>query len=331
MVARAVKDLGLRGLLSEYTYGIDFHKTRDAGHHVFSRDEEERTLALALKFVDEWHGKAEGRIKCSLGPHAPDTCPPEFLSKIREEAERRGLMINVHLAQGDDEVRYVMEQRGKTPTEYLRDEGILGERTFVAHCTRIDDDGIGILAETKTKIAICPHNYAKQGGTTAMMKFIEAGCPVGLGTDGAPDMIRFMEAARMAVAFRNKLFGEAYQIPSAQRVLELATIDAAKVIGMENEVGSLEVGKKADIIIVDMKRPHLTPNVDPVANMVYYGNGNDVKTVVIDGIIVMEDWEIKTIDEEKALERTQLAAEETWTRFYPHSPKPDKHELLGGL
>jgi 5-methylthioadenosine/S-adenosylhomocysteine deaminase len=316
-VAKVVRDIGLRGVLSEYTYGIDFHKTKDAGHHVFSDEEADRTLKLAFKLVEDWHGKANGRITCTLGPHAPDTCPPEFLSRIKEEAEKKDLWINTHLAQADDEVKYVKKLYGKTPTEYLRDEKILGEKTFVAHITRINEAGIGILASTGTRVSVCPHIYARRGGTTAMMKFLEAGCNVGIGTDGAMDMVRFMDSGRMAVAFRNNYLNENYAVPSAERMVELATIDSAKVVGMENEIGSLESGKKADIIIIDLKKPHMVPMIDPVANLVYYGNLNDVKTVIVDGKPIMKDYSIKTINEAKMLEGTQESAVNTWNRFYP--------------
>ena len=320
--ARAVRDTGLRGLLSEYVYGIDFHETRDAGTHVFSQEEADRTLAAGLKLVDDWHGEAGGRITCSLGPHAPDTCPPELLSRIREDADGRGLRINTHLAQSREELRYVEKMYGKTPVEYLRDEGILGDKTFVAHCTHITDDGVEALRETDTKICVCPRVYARRGGSTALMKFLEAGCTVGLGTDGGPDMVRYMESAIIASAFRRTFLGEV-PAPDAQRVLELATIDAAGVLGMEGEVGSLEEGKKADVIIVDMKRPHMIPNVDPVANLVYYGSGSDVRTVIIDGEVVMEDWTVRTVDESEVLARTQRAAEDAWLRYYPDTERSD--------
>ena len=125
------------------------------------------------------------------------------------------------------------------------------------------------------------------------MKFLERGCPVGLGTDGTPDMIRFMESAIIDIAIRLKYHSEG-SVPRAQKLLELATLDAAKVIGMADEIESLEPGKKADVIIVDMKKPHMVPNVDPAANLVYYGSGDDVKTVIIDGRVLMEDGVLKT-------------------------------------
>jgi 5-methylthioadenosine/S-adenosylhomocysteine deaminase len=319
-VAKVVRDVGLRGLLSEYTYGIDFHKTKEMGYHVFSEEEADRTFKLALQLIEDWHGKANGRITCSLGPHAPDTCPPEFLSKISKEADKRDLLINTHLAQSDVEVTFVKKLYGKGPTEYLYDENILGKKTVVAHCTRIKDSGISMLSKTKTNVSICPQIYARGGGTTAMMKFAEAGCNVGLGTDGTMDMIRSMEAGRMAVAFRNKFLGENYAVPCAYDMIEMATINSARVIGMDKEIGSLELGKKADIIIIDSMKSHMVPNIDPISNLVYYGNLNDINTVIVDGIPIMEKYNIKTIDEFKMLEKVQITAKDIWNRF--------NHDLL---
>jgi 5-methylthioadenosine/S-adenosylhomocysteine deaminase len=237
------------------------------------------------------------------------------LARVRDEAEKRGLRINTHLAQSDEELKYVKEMYATTPVKYLQEANILGPETFVTHCTHITDEGIKILSETRTNICVCPRDYARRGGSTALMKFLEGGCTVGLGTDGQTDMIRSMEGAIMGAAFRQTFLGEGYA-PSAQKVLELATIEAAKVVGMENEIGSLEAGKKADVLLVDMKRPHMVPNVDPVSNLVYYGNGNDIKTVIIDGKVVMEDWTVRTVNESEMLERGQQAAKNVWSRYY---------------
>lgn len=203
----------------------------------------------------------------------------------------------------------------KSPVEYLRDEHILGPDILVAHCILITDAGIKILGDTHTNICVCPRVYARRGGSTALMRFLEAGCSVGLGTDGQTDMIRNMESAIMGAGFRQNFLGEG-NAPSAQKVLELATIEAAKVLGVEDEIGSLEARKKADVIIVDMKRPHMVPNVDPATNLIYYGSGNNVKTVIIDGKVVMEDRTVSTVDEAEMLEGAQQAAENVWTRYY---------------
>jgi 5-methylthioadenosine/S-adenosylhomocysteine deaminase len=319
VVAEVVRDLGIRGLLSEYVYGIDFHETRDAGTHVFSSSEADRTLEKGLQLIEDWHGAENGRIKCSLGPHAPDTCPPELLREILQEARQRNVRLNIHLAQSEGEVQIVRDLYDKSPSEYLLDEGILGPETSAAHCIYLDDAGIQTLRDTGTSICVSPRIYARRGGSTPLMKFLAAGCQVGLASDGDPEIIRNMEMARVAAGFRDSFLGEG-PAPDSQRLLELATIDAARVLGLEDSVGSLEVGKKADVILVDMQRPHLIPNIDPVANLVYYGNGSDVKTVIIDGRVVVQDRQITTVDEESMLQHSEEAALNIWERYTGERP-----------
>jgi 5-methylthioadenosine/S-adenosylhomocysteine deaminase len=313
-IAKAVEDTGMRGVLSEYIYSVDFQRTRFEGY-TYAPEMEEKTLRRALKFIDDWDGKADGRITATPGPHAPDTCTPELLAKVREEADKRGKMIQIHLAQGQGEVAEVKSRHDKTPVEYLRDTGILGPDCYAAHCVYVTDEDIKILAETETKICHCAMGFARGGVAAPLVPWLEAGCTVGLGTDGRPDMLEFMRVTQIAAAFRKSIFDQGYR-PNAQRVLELATINAAKVLGMEKEIGSLEQGKKADVILVDMRKPHLVPSVDPVANLVYYANGNDVETVIIDGRVVVEDRTIKTVDEQEMLRHAQRAAVRNWERFY---------------
>ena len=313
-IAKVVNDTGMRGTLSEYIFSLDYQKTKERGY-TFDPEKEKTSLERSLRFIEDWDGKANGRITCTLGPHAPDACTPELLAKVREEADKRGKKINIHLAQSQEEVDEVKSRYGKTPTEYLRDNGILGPDCFAAHCVYISEKDIKILSETRTGICHCPLGFARGGTAAPLVPWLEAGCIVGLGTDGHPDMIQKMQVAQIAASFRMAISGQGY-MPKANKVLELATIDAAKVLGLEKEIGSLESGKKADVILVDMRKPHLTPSVDPIADLVYFANGNDVETVIIDGKVVMENRMIKTVDEQEMLRHAQKAGERAWERFH---------------
>ena len=153
------------------------------------------------------------------------------------------------------------------------------------------------------------------GGTAPLIPWLEAGITVGIGLDERPDMIRFMQHTMGVAAYRSRWLGQGYR-PKAQQVLELATIQGAKVLGMDNEIGSLEPNKLADVTIVDMRKGHLTPMLDPVANLVYLANGNDVENVIIDGKIVVENEKIVTVDPLKILPKTQEAGERAWNKFY---------------
>ena len=314
-IARAMADTGMRARLCEYLHSVDFQKTMREGRKVFDAEVEESTLKRGLKFINDWDGKADGRITCDLAPHATDTCTPELLERVREYADKRGKMITIHLAQIPEEVEEIKKRYGKTPVEYLKDTGTLGPDCYAAHCIYVTDNDIKILAETGTKICHCALGMSLAGGTAPLIPWLEAGITVGLGLDDRPDMIRYMQATLTVAAYRKTVHAQGYR-PSAQKVLELATIEGAKVLGLEKEIGSLEPGKKADIILVDMRKPHLTPSIDPVANLVYLANGNDVETVVIDGRIVVEGGKIQTVDEMEMLRRAQEAGERAFERIY---------------
>lgn len=314
-IAQAMMDSGIRAICSEYLYAVDFQETREKGYKVFAPEIGDKTLKKGLKLIDDWDGKADGRITCDLAPHAPDTTTPELLGKVREEANKRGKRITTHLAQVMEEMREIRSAYGVTPFQFLKDNDILGPDCYVAHCIYHTDEDIQILAETDTKVCHCALGMSQRGGTAPLIPWLEAGITVGLGLDDRPDMIRYMQATQSVAAFRSSWLGQGYR-PSAQQVLELATIEGAKVIGLEKEIGSLEVGKKADIAIVDMRKPHLKPSVDPVADLVYFGNGNDVETVIIDGAVVVEEGKIMTLDMYEILQKAQEAGERAWYGFY---------------
>lgn len=314
-IARAMQDVGIRAVVSEYLYSVDLLETKEKGYKVFAPDVEERILRTGLKLIDDWDGKADGRIHCDLAPHAPDSCTPELLAKVREEADKRGKRITTHLAQSMSEVREIKSGYGVTPFKYLEDNGILGPDCYAAHCTYHTPQDIQILAETDTRVCHCTLGMSLGGGSAPLIPWIEAGITVGLGIDDRPDMIRCMQTTMTVAAYRSTMLGQGYR-PKAQKLLELATIEGAKVVGLENEVGSLEPGKKADVTIVDMRKGHLLPSLDPVADLVYFANGNDVETVIVDGNVVVEGGKILTVDVPEILHKAQAAGERAWYGFY---------------
>ena len=317
-IARAMNDIGIRSVVAEYIYSVDFQETREKGYKVFAPELEDKTLKAGLDLIDEWDGAANGRITCDLAPHAPDTCTPELLGKVREEANKRGKMITTHLAQVISEMREVKSQYGVTPFQYLLDNDILGHDCYVAHCIYHTDQDIRILADTDTKVCHCALGMSLGGRTAPLIPWLEAGITVGLGLDDRPDMIRNIQATMTVAAYRKAMLGQGYR-PKAYKLLELATIEGAKVLGKEREIGSLEKGKKADITIVDMRKPHLQPSLDPIADLVYFANGNDVETVVIDGKVIVMEGKILTVDVREMLLNAQKAGERAWQDFYDKS------------
>ncbi|MGC8817331.1 MAG: amidohydrolase family protein [Candidatus Hadarchaeum sp.] len=303
-VARAVKKAGLRGVLS---YGMI-----DRGNRQKMKEE----IRIGRSFVKSFQGKAQGRILTMFGPHAPYTCSTECLLKVKELAKRFGVGIHIHVAESREEVKLTVENYGKRPVEYLDSIGFLGPEVLAAHCVWLTEKEIEMLRTKEVKPVHNPASNLKMGsGIAPVPEMLSAGIPVALGTDGAAsnnslDMFKEMKLAALLGKVR-KL--DPTTMP-AMKALEMATINGATALGLSNEIGSVEVGKRADLITVDLKRSHLTPMYDVVSHLVYSANGGDVDTVIVDGKILMEGGKVLTLDEEKVLELAQRTSDDLVSR-----------------
>ncbi|MEM3452577.1 MAG: amidohydrolase family protein, partial [Candidatus Hadarchaeum sp.] len=280
-VARAVMKAGLRGVLS---YGMI-----DRGDQQKMKEE----IRIGRNFVRAFHGKARGRILAMFGPHAPYTCSTECLQKVKELAKEFGVGIHIHLAESSEEVKQTTEKYGKRPVEYLNSIGFLGPEVLAAHCIWVTDKEIKLLKDNGVKPVHNPTSNMKMGsGIAPVPEMLASGIPVALGTDGAAsnnslDMFKEMKLASLLAKARRL---DPTVLP-AMKALEMATINGAAALGLQAELGSLEVGKKADLIIVDLRKPHLSPMHDIVSHLVYSASGSDVDTVIVDGKILMEKGE----------------------------------------
>lgn len=283
-VARAVEESGIRAQLA---YGLI----------AADRAEEERELAKGLELVDRWQGAAGGRLQVALGPHAPYTCGAGLWQRAAELAQERGLMLHTHLAETEDEVAESYKNHGKSPVEYLEGLGVLAAPVLAAHCVHLSDKDIEILAEHGVHVVHNPTSDMKLGsGIAPVERLLEAGVNVALGTDGAASNndLDMWEELRLA-ALLAKVGGDPTALP-APRALQLATVNGARALGLE-ETGELKEGMVADLIILDLDRPHLVPQHDLAANLVYAAHASDVETVLVAGEILMENREIKRFDE----------------------------------
>jgi 5-methylthioadenosine/S-adenosylhomocysteine deaminase len=242
-------------------------------------------------------------------------CSPEYIKKCRQFADKHGVGIHVHLNESQDEVKLSTEKYGKPPTEFVHDLGLLGPDVVAAHCVWLNDREIEIMRETGTHISYNPVSNAKLGnGVARVMDYLDAGVNIGLGTDDAPcnnnnDMFEVMKYASL---FQKAVHMDASLLQSEQ-ILGMATMGGARALGMENEIGSLEDGKKADIILVDMRTPSLTPvffgdNFNVLAHIVFAAHGDNVDTVIIDGHVVMRERRMLTVDEEEVIEEATRSA-----------------------
>lgn len=242
-------------------------------------------------------------IKIVLAPHAAYSCSKENLLKIKAEAEAADLRLHMHICETRKEIEDAQKAFGKTPVEYLDELGILSNRMMAAHSVWLSDNDLAIYKDKGMKVAHCPiSNMKLASGVAPLKRLLEMGITVGLGTDGAAsnntlDLFSDMRAC----ALLHKVNNFDSTAISAREVVKMATIKGAEVLGMEKEIGSLEAGKPADIITINLDKPHLTPIYDPYSHLVYCVNSEDVDNVIVNGKIIMRNREVKTLDEEKIL------------------------------
>ena len=300
VIAEAVKRSGLRAVLAP---GII-----EAGNRQLGR----RMLQEAVDIARKYHHSANERVSIRLGPHTAYTCSPDLLKKTREAASKLGIGLHIHLAESESMAKSLRENVGTSETELLEKVGFLKPDVLAAHCIHLSEKDMQIIKRHDVKVAYNPvANMKLATGVPKIRALLKLGVTVGIGTDGAAcnnsfDMFESMKFA----ALLQKAFYRDPTVLSAEKVLEMATIEGAKALGLERIVGSLEVGKKADLILVDFDKPHLTPVHSVYANLVYSAHGSDVDTVIVDGRILMENRKVKTLDESEVIENARKAADE---------------------
>lgn len=307
----AMAELGLRVWNCGRIHDADFSLIGDGRweHHT---EIGRKTLAEALALADRWHGKDNARIGVQLAAHAPDTCSDAFLVEIRKAAESRGLRVNTHLSQSRTEVEQIRRRSNRTPAELLDEVGLLNDRLIAAHCIFVTDSDIARCGRAGINVAHIPKGNATGGTIAPTGKLRAAGAHLALGTDNMhADMVEVMRWALAIGRVQEGKVSDAWQ-PSG--VLQAATRGGARAMGLAGEIGSLEVGKKADLVAVDFRRPHLVPDVNPIGTLVHTGQGRDVELVLVDGRIVVENGRPTLVDMDAILADAQRAAAALWQR-----------------
>jgi 5-methylthioadenosine/S-adenosylhomocysteine deaminase len=277
--------------------------------------EGQETVQDNEKAVNQKNGAANGRIRVWFGAEWVPVCSPEFFEKIRELATKYRVGIHVHLNESFDEVEICKKKFGQRPVEHVNSLGLLGSDVIAAHCVWLSDKEIKIFAKTNTQVAHCPVSNAKLGNGVARVADMQAaGLNVALGPDDAPcnNSVDMFEVMKFASLMQKATRLDASAMP-AVAVMEMATVNGAKALLIGNETGSIEPGKKADLALVDLDTPRLTPvhlgkfnNV--VQHLVYAAHGDDVDTVIIDGRIVMENKKLTFVNEATVIEDATEAA-----------------------
>ncbi|WP_420209221.1 amidohydrolase [Candidatus Electronema sp. JC] len=246
-------------------------------------------------------------IKITVNPHAVYTCSPALLQRAAALAERKNALLHIHLAETRDEVKGCVERYGRSPARHLEQLGLLNERVVAAHCVMLDEEEIALLAQRGVKVAHCPESNMKlASGIAPVQKMLGSGVTVGIGTDGSAsnnDVDMFGEMSTAAKLHKVRDLDPTAM--SAETVLRAATLGGAAVLGAADKIGSIEIGKKADMIMLDMRQPHLCPLHNPVSQLVYAAKGSDVIHSVINGRVVMRARRLTTLDEAAVLDEME--------------------------
>jgi cytosine/adenosine deaminase-related metal-dependent hydrolase len=306
-VAEVIVQSGMRAAIGKIIMDQPSYGKVKSFMHPGMVEDGETSLHNTLAAFDKWNGAADGRIQVWFGPRTPGGVTPEIYDEVSRLARERNMGITIHNSEVKEDQAFASGQGFRSAVEFIHAHGLLGPRTVLAHCVWTDDGDWKLLAETGTHVAHNPASNAKlASGIAPINGMLTSGVNVALGCDGGPsnntyDMLRDMRLA----SYLAKLREESPTVVPAETVMEMATINGAKALGLEDQIGSIEAGKRADFILINMDAPHLTPAWDPVSTIAYAAVGTDVDTVVIDGRIVMQHRQVITLDERAVLENVR--------------------------
>ena len=292
-VAAAVQESGMRAILAQGI--VDFPAP--------GVPDPKKNVAEAVRFIERWNGKSP-LITPGLFCHSPYTCSEKTLKEARQVADEAGCLFQIHVAETQKEVKEIQQRQGASPVQYLDRIGVLNARTLLVHAIWVNEADIACMARHRVGVSVATESEMKlASGVAPIPEFLKKELAVGIGTDGSAsnnnlDMFQEMDTA----AKLHKVKRLDPTVLDARQVLALATRSGAKAIGLGERIGSLEKGKKADLIIIDTHKPHMTPLYDPVSHLVYAASGSDVRDVVIDGRLVVQDRALLTFRLEPILD-----------------------------
>lgn len=309
-IAASVEAAGMRGNLSKTVMGLPGYGNAGGIMHPGMVEDGETCLREVEKYYKLWNGKASDRIKVWYGARSLGGCTPDLYRQIAAGANRLETGVTMHLNEVREDADYARKEFNKLPVEFMDDVGLVGPNVVYAHGVWLREEEWNVLGRKGASVAHCPSSNMKlASGIAKIPEMMGANVNVGLGCDGGPsnntyDMIREMKLASLLQ--KGRLLDPL--VMNAETVLEMATINGALALGLEKQIGSIEVGKKADLILISLCSPHLTPTFNPISHLVYAAGGSDVDTVIIDGRIIMRNRKVKTLDEEKVIREANVRA-----------------------
>ncbi len=301
-VAAVVDELGVRGVLGQVFFDFIGPQGLDVDASAYASD-----------FVARWRG--HGRIIPALAPHAPYTVSPDLYRRLHALAEQWDVPLVTHLAETQQECRDVLERHGRSPVRHLASLGLLDARLVAAHCVWVDDEEIALLAASGAGVVHNPRSNLKLGsGIAPVPDMLRAGVILGLGTDGAAsnNELDLLAEIQFAALLHKGVRLDPLAVP-AIAALEMATIGGARALGLDTKIGSLEVGKRADVAIIDLDEDSLVPLYDPVSHLAYAIEAADVRTVIVDGRIIVDERALVTADDGEIRRRVRALATDIGT------------------
>ena len=303
-VARAAKAAGMRAVVGEVLY--DFPSP--------SYGPIENGFATTHRLIDAWHD--DPLVTIAVEPHSPYLCAPDLLTRAADIARERGTPLVIHLSETHHEVQDIRERYGATPVEHLANLGVLGENLLACHCVVLSDRDMDLLRRYDVKVSHNPESNMKlASGVSPVADLVGRGVCVGLGTDGCSSNNNLDLFTEMDMAAKlHKASSLDPTVMDAATVLRMATIDGARALGLDAITGSIETGKKADIIVIDTRKPHLTPMYHPASHLVYAVGGSDVCATVVAGRVLMKDRRLVHMDLEKIMADARRIADDIRSR-----------------
>lgn len=307
-LARAAEEIGTRAVITGRIHDIDLDLLTEK--RMVHRDAVgEETVQETLDLISKWDGAADGRITCEFGVHGTDTCSASLLRRVGDLAAAHGDRIHLHLAHAKGEVAYVQERDGMTPTQLLADVGLLDRKLIAAHCVFLDGADRQRLGDAKVTVAHAPHQNAPAGNSAPIRELEAAGAQITLCTDARSGNL--FEAMRLAIASW-RLRNGGYE-PNARRALSWAIDGSAKAFGWQ-DLGRIEVGCRADIVLLDRRDPNMAPIIDGYGILAYSANGSNVDTVIVDGKVRLAGKQPAGFDGQAVVREAQVVAERLWLR-----------------
>jgi len=289
-IATAVAETGLRGFLGQ--------TIMEMGGPLTGPEQ----LGAGIEFWERWQGKND-RIAPVLAPHAPDTVSPAWLKEMKAFATGHGTVLHMHLAQTKWEIQKVGEMYGKTSVRHLSDAGILGPEIVAAHCIYLGEDEIELLAATGTNVVYCPSTHAFSGRVAPVVRMLDQGVRVGIGTDyvAENDDHNLLEEMRLATMLQKVVCGDPEALPTAQ-VVTMAARSNPAMFGAADRLGTLAAGKAADLVVLNLDTPRMVPLTNTLNNIIYAASEADIEAVLVDGEFVIKDRTVLSVDESEIIE-----------------------------